>query len=115
MSRRPAGQEAQLLLRRAIGWRGLSDPYQVFAGQLKSVAGEREVTNDRVMEAFDGGPVEADVVTRPPCPEGVTASRNHALVDGEALPVRGQDVKAAVTQVRRRGKGIEDPVDTRPH
>jgi MFS transporter, DHA2 family, methylenomycin A resistance protein len=171
-ARCPAGEKVQLLLRRTVSGRGVCDQYQVFARQFKGVTGKRQVSYDWVVDVFCSGPVMADVVMRPSCPECVATSceltdevaelpvegvapgfdpqRSHGVVSdsvpvqiqilgaavekheprqvqrqglrrydariqGEALLVGGQDVEAAIAQVRRRRKGIEDSVDTRPH
>lgn len=73
---------------RAVGFGAVGDDHQPIAGQFHGFAGEFEISDKGVVEAFGGGPVVLDVVTCPAGAELVASSRQFADKVGERLVVR---------------------------
>jgi Phage integrase family len=83
----PAGQEAQRFDGRAVGFGGVGDDHQSVAGQFHGFAGDFEVADEGVVEAFGRGAMVFDVVACPPGAERVASGRQFADKVGQGLVV----------------------------
>src|SRR6185437_3554447 len=116
----PAGQQAECIRVRAAGCGTAHDDVQALVGgEFHGLVGERQLPDERVVQALGAGPVPPDFVPGPALPEGVAAGGQLAdqvrqgLVVGVAadLGAKGGDVlvgDGVPVRVELGGGGIQE-------